>query len=44
MKLNNAWKKAAQLAFRSMHFAIELAELYISYNGRILTWYTSLIG
>jgi len=36
--------KVAQLAFRSMHFAIELAELYISYNGIILTWYTSLIG
>jgi len=27
-----------------MHFAIELAEFYISYNGRTLTWYTSLIG
>jgi len=37
-------KKVAQLAFRSMHFAIELAEFYISYNGRILTWYTSLVG
>jgi len=37
-------KKVAQLAFKSMHFAIELAEFYISYNGRILTWYTSLIG
>jgi len=29
-------KKFAQLAFRSMHFAIELSEFYISYNGR--TW------
>jgi len=37
-------KKFAQLAFRSMHFAIELSEFYISYNGRTLTWYTSLIG
>jgi len=37
-------KKVAQLAFRSMHFAIELAEFYISYNGKILTWYTSLVG
>jgi len=37
-------KKVAQLAFRSMHFAIKLAEFYISYSGRILTWYTSLIG
>jgi len=37
-------KQVAQLAIRSMHFAIELAEFYISYNGRILTWYTSLIG
>jgi len=27
-----------------LHFAIEFAEFYISYNGRTLTWYTSLIG
>jgi len=25
--------KVAQLAFRSMQFALELAEFYISYNG-----------
>jgi len=26
-------KKVAQLLFRSMHFANELAEFYLSYNG-----------
>jgi len=25
--------KVAQLAFRSIHFALELAEFYINYNG-----------
>jgi len=28
--------KVAQVIFRSMHFAVELAEFYISYNGKIL--------
>jgi len=37
-------KKVAQLLSRSMHFATELAEFYISYNGGVLTWYTLLIG
>jgi len=37
-------KKVAQLLSRSMHFATELAEFYMSYNGGVLTWYTLLIG
>jgi len=37
-------KKVAQLLSRSMHFATELAEFYISYNGEVLSWYTLLIG
>jgi len=37
-------KKVAQLLSRSMHFATELAEFCISYNGGVLTWYTLLIG
>jgi len=28
--------KVAQVLSRSMHFAVELAEFYISYNGKIL--------
>jgi len=36
--------KVAQLAFRSMHSALELAELFISYNSGLLSWYTLLIG
>jgi len=27
-----------------MHFATELAEFYMCYNGGVLTWYTLLIG
>jgi len=37
-------KKVAQLLSRSMHFATKLAELYISYNGGVLSWYNLLIG
>jgi len=37
-------KKVAQLLSRSMHFANELAKLYISYNDGVCTWYTLLIG
>jgi len=37
-------KKVAQLLSRRMHFANELAEFYISYNGGVLSWYTLLIG
>jgi len=37
-------KKVAQLLSRSMHFATELAEFYISYNSGVLSWYTLLIG
>jgi len=37
-------KKISQLLFRSMHFATELAEFYMCYNGGVLTWYTLLIG
>jgi len=37
-------KKVAQLLSRSMHFATELAEFYLRYNGGVLTWYTLLIG
>jgi len=37
-------KKVAQLLSRSMHFANELAECYISYNSEVLSWYPLLIG
>jgi len=35
-------KKVAQLLSKSMHFATELAEFYISYNGGVLSRYTLL--
>jgi len=37
-------KKVARLLSRSMHFANELAEIYISYISGVLSWYTLLIG
>jgi len=43
----HALEKVAQLLIldsRSMHFANELAEFYISYNSGVLSWYTLLIG
>jgi len=36
--------KVTQVFFRSMHFALELAEFYTSSHGAILKRYNFLIG